>query len=414
MKKNKLLPFYHILDLCDNKVGICGKILSDLGADVIKVEKPISKNSNIDAFSNDSSDSQKSLCGLAYNINKRSITLNLESADGKRIFETLVKKTDVVLESFAPGYMGDLGLDYQNLSKINANLIMTSITPFGQSGPHRDFKASDLTLWCLGGMTYVSGDPDRAPVRVSSSQSYLHGGAAGAVGTLIALHHRELTGEPQWVDVSIQETVVHTLMNVIQFWDVCRIILRRSGILRTGLSNAAKQRLIWRCKDGYVNFPIYGGTAGSRSNSRFVKWMESVGIGNKYLNSLNWEEFDIASVSQEEIERIEEPIVDFFERFTKDELYQGAIEREIMLYPVYCVNEIFDDPQLAYRKFWDNVYHPEVGKIIPFPSSPFIFSGERPCIERVALIGDHNEEIYCGELGLTKEELIKFKKDGVI
>jgi predicted nucleic acid-binding Zn ribbon protein len=120
----------------------------------------------------------------------------------------------------------------------------------------------------LGGMAYVSGDPDRPPVQVSFPQSCLHGGAAAAGATLIALYYRELTGETQWIDVSIQEAVVHTLMNVVQFWDVCGMVLKRSGAFRTGLSTAANQRLIWRCQDGYVNFPIYATAGGAQSNAQ--------------------------------------------------------------------------------------------------------------------------------------------------
>jgi crotonobetainyl-CoA:carnitine CoA-transferase CaiB-like acyl-CoA transferase len=135
---------------------------------------------NLGPFDHDSPDSQESLFWLAYNANKRSITLAIEKPEGKEIFKMLVQKADVVLESFPPGTMAGLGLGYEELSKVNPSLVMTSITPFGQSGPYRDFKASDLTLWCLGGMAYVSGDPDRAPVQVSFPQACLHGAAAAA------------------------------------------------------------------------------------------------------------------------------------------------------------------------------------------------------------------------------------------
>lgn len=413
MQKNALLPFYRVLDLCDDKGGICGRILGDLGADVIKVENPVDPSRNIGPFCHDSADPQKGLFRIANNANKRGITLNIESADGKEIFKMLVKKSYVVLESFPPGYMAGLGLSYEDLSKVKPDLVMTSITPFGQSGPYRDFKASDLTLWCLGGMAYVSGDSDRAPVQVSFPQSFLHGGAAAAVATLIALYYREMTGEGQWVDVSVQEAVIHTLMNVPQFLDICGIILKRAGAFRTGLSTSANQRLIWRCKDGYVNFPIYGGKTGARSNANLVYWMESEGMSDEYLSTIRWEEFDIAKASQEQFDRIESPIGCFFKSHTMDELYRGAIERGIMLYPVYTAKEIYNDPQLMARKFWSDVYLPECGTTVPFPGSPFVFSGERSNIRRAPLIGEHNEEIYCGELGLSKKELVILKKAGV-
>jgi len=414
MQNKRMLP-YRVLDLCDGKGIFCGRILGDLGCDVIKVEKPGGDpNLNLGLFDHDSLESEKSLLGLAYNANKRSITLAIEKTEGKEIFKRLVQKADVVLESFPPGTMAGLGLSYEELSKVNPSLVMTSITPFGQSGPYRDFKAADLTLWCLGGMAYVSGDPDRAPVQVSSPQSYLHGAAAAAAATLIALYYRELTGETQWIDVSIQEAVVHTLMNVVQFWDVSGIVLKRSGAFRTGLSTAANQRLIWRCKDGYVNFPIYATAGGAQSNAKLVRWVESEGIRDEYLSSIQWEEFDLSTASQEQFDRVEGSIGRFFKSHTMDELYQGAIERGIMLYPVYGAKEIREDPQLMARGFWSNVDFPELGEVTFFPGSPFIFSGERQDIHRAPLIGEHNEDIYRGVLGISKEEFVTLKEAGVI
>jgi len=409
-----MLP-YRVLDLCDEKGIFCGRMLADLEADVIKVAKPGGNPSrNLGPSYSDVSDQEKGLFWLAYNANKRSITLDIECTEGKEIFKRLVKKADVVLESFPPGYMSGLGLGYGDLSKVNPRLVMTSISPFGQSGPYRDFKASDLTLWCLGGMAYVSGDPDRAPLQVSSPQSYLHGGAAAASATLIALYYRELTGEAQWIDVSIQEAVVHTLMNVVQFWDLCGIVLKRSGAFRTGLSTAANQRLIWRCKDGYINFPIYATARGAQSNAKLVRWMEGEGINDEYLSSIQWEEFDLSTASQEQFDRVEGSIGRFFKSHTMEELYQGAIVRGIMLYPVYGAKEIREDPQLMARGFWNSIYHPELGEVTFFPASPFVFSGKRQNIRRAPLIGEHNKGIYGAELGISEEELATLKETGVI
>jgi crotonobetainyl-CoA:carnitine CoA-transferase CaiB-like acyl-CoA transferase len=406
---------YRVVDLCDQKGVFCGRMLGDLGCDVIQVEKPGGDPTlNLVPFDRDSLDPQKSLFCLAYNTNKRGITLDIEKPDGRKIFKRLVQKADVVLESFPPGYMACLGLSYEELSKVNPGLVMTSITPFGQSGPYRDFRASDLTLWCLGGMAYVSGDPDRAPVQVSSPQAYLHGAAAAAAATLIALYYKEITGEAQWIDVSIQEAVVHTLMNVVQFWDLCGIVLKRSGAFRTGLSTAANQRLIWRCQDGYINFPIYATAGGAQSNAKLVRWMESEGIRDGYLSSIQWEEFDLSIASQDQFDRVEGSIGRFFKSHTMDELYQGAIERGIMLYPVYGAKEIREDPQLMARGFWSHVDHPELGEVSFFPGSPFVFSGGRQNIHRAPLVGEHNKDIYCTELGISEEEFVTLREGGVI
>ena len=142
--------------------------------------------------------------------------------------------------------------------------------------------------------------------------------------------------------------------------------------------------------------------------------MKSEGIEDEYLSNINWEEFDMADATQEQFRRFEEPIKRFFQSHAMEELYQGAIERGIMLYPVHNVGEIQDDPQLKARKFWAEVHHAELKETVRYPGSPFVFSGERPDIHRAPLIGEHNEDIFCGELGFSREEFITLKQAGVI
>ena len=152
-KAESMLAPYRVLDLTDDKGFYCGQLLGSLGADVIKIERPGGDPArNIGPFFHDIPDPEKSLFWLALNSNKRGITLNIEAANGKEIFKRLVKTADVVVESSAPGYMDKLGLGYSELEKINPGVVMTSITPFGQTGPYRDYKASDLVCWAMGGL----------------------------------------------------------------------------------------------------------------------------------------------------------------------------------------------------------------------------------------------------------------------
>lgn len=411
-----LLSPYRVLDLTDEKGLVCGRILGDLGADVIKIEKPGGDPCrNIGPFYHDIPHPEKSLFWFAYCANKRSITLNIESTDGRRIFELLVKSADIIVESFPPGYMSSLGLGYNKLSQVNPSVIMTSITPFGQTGPYRDFKGPDIVTWSIGGMAQVSGDPDRPPIRVSFPQSYAHGGMVGATGTVFALYYRSITGKGQYVDVSIQEQVVRTLMNVRQFWDVCSLKLNRAGQFRTGLSTNANQRLIWQCVDGYVNFPLYGGITGARTNQALIKWMDSEGFTDDYLNSINWSEYDMAQATQEQFDYIELPISKFFMNHTMAELFDGAIERGIMLYPVYSAKEIYADPQLQDRGFWQELPHSELNDTIMYPGNFVRLSGteQNNLVRRAPLIGEHNQDIYT-ELGLSSDDLITLKQCGVI
>ena len=182
-KRDSLLAPYRALDLTDEKGLICGKVLADMGADVIKVEKPGGDPARrIGPFYHDDPDPEKSRSWFAFNANKRGITLDIETADGKEIFNRLVKTADLVIESFDPGYMESLGLGYPDLEKINPLIILVSITPFGQSGPYVDqgYKVNDMIAWALGGTLYITGDPDRPPNQVTFPQAYLHGGMEGA------------------------------------------------------------------------------------------------------------------------------------------------------------------------------------------------------------------------------------------
>jgi crotonobetainyl-CoA:carnitine CoA-transferase CaiB-like acyl-CoA transferase len=206
-KVELLLEPYRVLDLTDAKGLLCGKILADLGADVIKIERPGGDPArNIGPFYHGIPHPEKSLFWFAYNANKKSITLNIESTDGQELLKKLVAKTNIVLESFTPGYMESLGLSYEKLTSVNRQLIMVSISAFGQTGPYKDYKASDIVLVAMGGSMYLYGDSDRPPVRISFPQAYLHASADAAVASVIALYYQQVIGEGQHVDVSAQES----------------------------------------------------------------------------------------------------------------------------------------------------------------------------------------------------------------
>ena len=187
---------YRALDLTEGGFNWCGKVLADMGADVIKVEPVGGSGTRFRGpFYKDDPHPEKSLFWWAYCVNKRGITLDIESADGRELFKKLAAKSDFILESFKPGFLDSMGLGYEALSASNPGLIMTSMTPFGQTGPYAHFKATDIVAWSMGGQQYASGDDDRPPVRVSFPQAELHGGAQGAAGTMTALWQRTKSGE---------------------------------------------------------------------------------------------------------------------------------------------------------------------------------------------------------------------------
>ena len=203
-----MLSCYRVLDLTDEKGFLCGKSLGDFGADVIKIEKPGGDpGRSIGPFYHDSPEPEKSLYWFAFNANKRGITLDIETADGREIFKRLVRTADVVIESFKPGYLDGLGLGYQVLSSINPAVILTSISGFGQKGPYRDFNDRDLAVWALSGYMYITGEPDRPPLAPSYPHAHLVGAMNGAVGTMVALCQRRLTGHGQQVDAPTRDYV---------------------------------------------------------------------------------------------------------------------------------------------------------------------------------------------------------------
>jgi len=409
-----MLSPYRVLDLADEKGLICGKILGDLGADIIKVEKPGGDLARrLGPFYHDDPDPEKSLFWFAMNTSKRGITLNIESVDGREIFKRLVKTADFVIESFPPGYLDKLGLGYFDLEKINPGVILVSIAPFGQTGPYRDWKTADIVAWAMGGNMAPWGEPDRPPLHFSyHSQAYLNAGNDGAQGALTALYQRWNTGKGQQVDVSIQEGVVQSTEHITANWDIRQAFQVRTGEIRAGASHRARQ--IWPCKDGFVSW-THGGKSVLNPSLPLIKWMEEEGYTNDFIKSFNWDRDDFMRISQAELDQIEEPTGRFFMAHTKAELLEGAVAHEALLYPVFTNADMLYDPQLAARKFWVEVEHPELGTTLTYPGAFANTSEAPPRIRRRApLIGEHNKEIYEEEMGISREKLVILKQAGVI
>jgi crotonobetainyl-CoA:carnitine CoA-transferase CaiB-like acyl-CoA transferase len=403
------------LDLTDEKGFLCGKILADLGADVIKIERPGGDPSRrIGPFWGDIVDPEKSLYWFAYNSNKRGITLNIETADGREIFKKLTKASDFVIESFPPGYMETLGLGYSALREMKDGIILTSITPFGQAGPYRDHQASDIVVMGMAGLLYLTGDKDRPPVNVSIPQACLHGGGDAAAGTMIAYYHRQRTGKGQHVDISMQQSTAWFLATTIPFWELDGVILGRAGTFRTGMSKDVVQRQVWPCKDGYVFYAMLGGLTGAKTARQLVAWMDAEGMGNAYLRSMDWENFDMATVTQEKIDQISNPIREFLRVHTKKEILEEALRRRMSICPLLSMKDLLNDANLKARDFWVEMEYPELKAKIPYPRQ-FVRSSENLTMTRfrAPLIGEHNEEVY-REIGLSRQDLVVLKQAGVI
>lgn len=412
-----LLGSYRVLDLTDEKGYVCGKILGHLGADVIKIEKPGGDTSrNQGPFYKNILHPERSLYWYSLNTNKRSITLDIETTDGREIFKRLVVAADFVLESYPPGYLDQLGLGYDKLSKINPRVIMCSITSFGESGPYRDYKASDIVLLAMGGFIYLCGDPDRPPVRVGVPQAYFVAGLQAAEAVLIAHCHRQATGEGQRVEVSTQECIASIMAPPRQFWDLNKIITQRHGKARPYGDRTIQ--IVYPCKDGYIT--LMGVLA--REWKSMLEWLESEGMVQD-LKEEKWKDFArdraVSGVGprpdQAVLDHLDKVLTDFFLQHTKAELLEEAQKRRIMLFPVNSFEDLLRCPQLKSRRFFIEVEYPGLGASINHTGCPWSRSNEEAeVIRRAPFCGEHNQDIYIKEIGFSKEQLTALKSAGVI
>lgn len=410
-----LLSPYRVLSLTDERGLLCGKILADLGADVIQVEPPCgSPARRLGPFYHDHIHPEHSLFWWAYTANTRSITLDITTRGGQQLFKRLVIAADFLIESAAPGTLSALGLGYDALMAINPGLIMVSITPFGQDGPYTAYQAPDLVGMALSGFMYVTGEPDRPPVRIGYPHFYFHGAGAGASGAMVAHMHRVLTGKGQHVDVSCQESMARALANAPQNYAMEQTIITRQGSYRqtgTGMF----MRLTWPCQDGYVNFQFSGGAGAGRGVNSLVRWMAEDGMGDAYLENTDFVQMGYGTITPEMLQRMVPPIERFIRSKTKRELFEGAVERRILLFPVSTPEDIVQDPQLAARGYFQTVNHPDLGTPVTF-LGPFVEASETPLQWRrfPPKLGEHNPDIYGTELGLQRDDLIALRQTGVI
>ena len=328
-----------VLDCTDRTGWLTGRVLADLGAEVIKLEET-------NAYRDDSA-------WQAFNINKQVCLIDIKSADGAEEFNQLASRADIILVCSQPGEDESPSFDFQRLSKLNANLILVRITPFGTEGPRAHWHATDIELMAAGGAMSLAGEPDSTPVRISVPQSYSWTGVQAAVGALTALNARRVIHRGQEVRVSAQASVLPTLAFAPMYWDMLGTVPTRAGSYAVGRSiTGARFRAFWPCKDGYLNFIIYGGAAGRRTNKQLVEWMRERDCDLGVLAETNWDTFTQVKATQDEIDAMEEPIARFFLTLTKNEFLEEASKREILGYPVFNVADISNDPQLIARNFW--------------------------------------------------------------
>ena len=390
-----------ILDLTDLKGAMSAKLFGDMGADVIKVEPPEGDAARrIGPFLDNKPHPERSLLFWFYNTSKRGITLDLNQPAGQELLKQLAAKADVLVESAAPGTLARLGLGYDELKQLNPNLVLTSITPFGQTGPYADYRSSDLVAEALGGMIWTNGFPDEPPLHAMGLQAYHSASFFAAIGTLLALLTRDSLGEGQWVDVSIQEAVAGAVEHIAPFYHQGLGVETRRGSLHW-----SRYFRVARCRDGYVMHCSLGDW------TSLVEWVKGDGKAQD-LEDARWEDL---VYRREHAEHLFDILDDWAKDYSVAELMEGAQLRRIPYAMVRPPEALADDPQLNDRGFFSAIEHPELGRTVQYPGGPIHFTVTPWRIaRRPPLLGEHNTEVYGNELGLGADRLSALKQAGVI
>ncbi len=410
---DSVLSDIRVIDLAGETGVYATKLLADLGADVIRIEPPSGDPMrNIGPFWHDEGRADRSLYFFNLNTSKRSITLDFTEPAGRAAFEKLVATADVVVETYEPGYLDSLGLGYAGLCKIKPDIILTSITGFGQDGPHAHYAWSDIVGVAMSGMMTLAGDKEDPPNRAYGNQGYVCAGIDGAAGTMMALFHRDNTGEGQHVDVSMQEALSINQETAMVTWDMTKKIASRTGA--RGLIPIDIPGIgVYNAKDGQVF--SYLGTPGGAPWTAMLDWMNEAGLAedlNEEPNITMVRSLHLAFLTGlvREPEKLGERIKvlghmhGVFTRFcatmNKWDLYQGAQSRRLMIGIVSTPEDLAKNPQLEARHWYQDVEHDHLGAKVRYVGPPFRMSATPWAIRRrPPLPGEHNDEIFA-ELGV--------------
>lgn len=391
-----------IVDLSTGIAGpYCTKMFADFGAEVVKIEDPQGGDPcrHWAPFFQDDPHPEKSGLFLHLNTNKKGITLNVRSEFGKKTLKDLVRDADILVENYGPGVMDSLGLGYSELEKVNPSLVMVSISNFGQNGPYKDYKGTELTLWAMCGRMYITGHPDREPLKLGGTVCMGLAGATAAAAAMSAYFGAQLTGEGQQVDVSILQALLGAVDNRLLSYQYDHEIPKREGGRREGTYPSG----FYPASDGF--FQLAGG--GTRRWPRVARMLDMPEL----VNDPRFSSADARQMNHGEFDAIFYPWA--IDR-TRLEVVQKAQEARVFAAAVLNIGEVVEDEHNSYRGFFVEIDHPVVGKV-RYPGAPAKMTESPWQVPRHApLFGEHNEEIYCRRLGYAKTDLVKLREQGAI
>lgn len=412
-----MLSPYRVLDLTNERGVLAGQMLADLGADVIQVEPPAgSSGRSVAPFFAERPD--ESIYWAAYTRGKRGITCKLDDERGRELLLRLAETADFLIESSDVGRMAALGLDYESVRARNPNLIYTSISAFGQTGPKAHYEGSDLAIWAAGTPLLMTGDDDRAPVRVSQPQAWGHAAGDAAGGAMLALHARHQTERGQHVDISAQVSAAQATLAQILAYQLGTFDPERYGggvkIRGTGIRGTAD------VLDGHVVLMMAPGPAVGHFANHAAKWLVDVGAASDGLLDENFvtypERAMTGDADPELFPRVQQLMRDQVASRTKQEMLRISIDYDLLLVPVLTIADLGASRQLEARHFWREIKHPD-GRRVTYPGPPLnlLVDGEPfgANLRPPPTLGQHNLDIY-GALGLSTGECAQLQAEGVI
>ena len=391
----RVLDDVKVLELAGTLSGAyCAKLLADQGAPTIKVEPPGMGDMarNEPPFIGQGTHSDRGSLFLAFNTNKRGISLDLTQEQGRVLLLRLIHDVDVLIESYPPGYLDGLGLGYSALREVNPGIIFTSLTYFGQSGPYRDFKGNDLVAQATGGFLHaVTGSAGRPPMGTVLEQMEITAARNGVIAIMAALLRQRDTGDGQHIDVSTMEAAISTPSGLIHPYS----FTGRSP-MRGGSDGNVMDGMHLATKDGEVTLTTAG--TGGRPMEAWAEFLEEPRLTEPQFSSRrgraeNWQElYDLVAPK--------------LAQWNNLELMEESMSKGLVIGLVQSPEQVVESPHLAERGAFVEISHTETG-VLKYPGPGFLMDGLNSMEggSPAPHLGEHNYQVYCEELGLSSEDL---------
>ena len=394
----RLLAGYRVLDLTSSIGALCGKLLRDFGMDVIKVEPPGGDAARSEPpFAKGHAHREGSLRFAYLNAGKRSVTLDITKASGKKLLLELVARADIVVEDFPPGYLAEIAIGYETLIEKRSKLILVSVSGFGQDGPYANYKTTDLIGNAMGGLLYISGDPKMTPCNPPETQAFYYTSLFACYGVMLALWQRETRGIGAWIDASVQASMAlheHVAFN----YSAEGRVMKRAGSQHQ--HNAPAN--LFQCKNGWISLFVTQ-----------THWPLLLKVWPDHDPALDDPKWINSNLRRQHADYINAQVTTFTSQFLKEDLAELMQKNGIPGLPVNSPSDFMKDAHIQARGFFASVSHPVLGSFAQ-PGTPFMVDGRRAPPSSAPLLGQHNNDVWCGELGLSSNEVAVLAAEKII